>query len=750
MKKGIFQSVLLRYMISYAAIMAVLFVGVSIYMNNSYANTVRTNTVESNINRLAALRFQHEEKLDTLMSIGNQISLSYYISSFQLEEEPMKAYHIKQQLAPYAVTNDFFDQLYLIYNEDHYLYSSATSVDIDMFVEKLMRMENTPPETLRALLRSQDSRMVILPSQGVSSVLVSGVPSDMVAVFVPLRVGERFSTGSVMFLIHERKYQQMFAEEIYEPRGTYIFHGGKTLAASRGLSIADGAVWQALEASEGETPTLDIRLEGEGYLLIALHSPAYDMWYATVIPSETIQARMASYQLALGAFLLLLSIPCVLLTFYFSRRHAKPIKDLRHLFGVSSPAKDDFEAIHSGIADLVGRNESLNSRLAESLPVQKAGFVSAFVMGSFQGRGQAVEKAMSLGMDIDRPYYMVALIDAAREDETPLDIDRLIGCGEGEVAGYGAQLVAQEQYLFTVFADTKEALERWSLAVKGVGLKARGQLTVAVSNAQEDFENSGSAYLEASTALDNRFVMGNTHVLRFADVSAAAKDVTPFVKTYLEGFRKALRQRNARALDDRIHELFQYLAHTELSLFAFRVIYNNVIGTLLSEQPGGETERVDARRYYDVFTLSSCHSIDDLDEILRKLCRDILESEGEAAGQAHPLMREIIGYMNEHYQDPMLSMSAIADAYGISAARLSLEFKEVTEMNPSEYLLLLRMEKAKALLGGTELSIRDVGTAAGYYDASGFIRRFKRYTGMTPAQYRKTVAERKKDAGGRA
>ncbi|HML48785.1 MAG TPA: helix-turn-helix transcriptional regulator [Clostridia bacterium] len=87
-------------------------------------------------------------------------------------------------------------------------------------------------------------------------------------------------------------------------------------------------------------------------------------------------------------------------------------------------------------------------------------------------------------------------------------------------------------------------------------------------------------------------------------------------------------------------------------------------------------------------------------------------------------------------------MSAIADAFGISAVRLSLDFKELCGMTPSEYLLLLRMEKAKALLGETKLSVKEVGQAVGYYDASGFIRRFRQYLAMTPAQYRQRAREK--------
>ena len=91
-------------------------------------------------------------------------------------------------------------------------------------------------------------------------------------------------------------------------------------------------------------------------------------------------------------------------------------------------------------------------------------------------------------------------------------------------------------------------------------------------------------------------------------------------------------------------------------------------------------------------------------------------------------------------------MGAIADINGISATRLSQEYKAQTGMYPSEYLLLLRMEKAREFLAGTDMPIQEVGVSVGYNDASSFIRRFKQHLGVTPAQYRQSL-KGKSDAG---
>jgi two-component system response regulator YesN len=364
--------------------------------------------------------------------------------------------------------------------------------------------------------------------------------------------------------------------------------------------------------------------------------------------------------------------------------------------------------------------------------------VTNFIKARFKDRQDCVREAAQLGMDIDRRFYAVALIGMAPSADT-LSIDELAALAGADVGGYGAEVIALEQMLFALFADDKRALEAWA----GKALEASRALSdgavVSLSGMHEDFREAGTAYLEANAAFDNRFIMGNARVLLFEDVSASARGEAPQTRSYLDALKKSLRSGDAKAVTAVIDELFNHLRSINMSLFTFRLVYNDIISVMLSERIGKAGEPVDALHMYDVFTLSSCRSIDDLDDMLRKLCGEMLKTERPAPGGGHPEIERIVQYMNANFADPLLNISAIADKFGMSAARLSLEFKELMGMSPSDYLLLLRMEKSKALLSSTDMSIKDICTAVGYYDTSGFIRRFRGYLAMTPMQYRQNT-----------
>ena len=62
---------------------------------------------------------------------------------------------------------------------------------------------------------------------------------------------------------------------------------------------------------------------------------------------------------------------------------------------------------------------------------------------------------------------------------------------------------------------------------------------------------------------------------------------------------------------------------------------------------------------------------------------------------------------------------------------------------PSEYLQMVRIDKAKEILATTRYRILDVAMQVGYNNGSSFARAFKAVTGITPNQYRRLASESK-------
>jgi YesN/AraC family two-component response regulator len=99
-----------------------------------------------------------------------------------------------------------------------------------------------------------------------------------------------------------------------------------------------------------------------------------------------------------------------------------------------------------------------------------------------------------------------------------------------------------------------------------------------------------------------------------------------------------------------------------------------------------------------------------------------------------PIQRAI-GLIQERYWD-QLSLSALARQVGMSKYRLSHLFREVLGVTFRDYLLKVRLERAKTLLAAGHISITEVAQDVGFGDLARFDKVFKRYTGFTPSAYR--------------
>ncbi len=99
-------------------------------------------------------------------------------------------------------------------------------------------------------------------------------------------------------------------------------------------------------------------------------------------------------------------------------------------------------------------------------------------------------------------------------------------------------------------------------------------------------------------------------------------------------------------------------------------------------------------------------------------------------------VKEIVTYIEERWSDSSLSLADVAEQFEISERSVNRMLKSSIQQTYKEYLDSLRLKKTCELLDHTEMDIKDVVKAVGYFDISSFNRLFKKYKGMTPTEYR--------------
>ncbi|MBQ9251685.1 MAG: helix-turn-helix transcriptional regulator [Clostridia bacterium] len=743
------RSIFIRYALSYTLVLLVLFSGISAYLLYTSQRQIQERMVETQINRLTRIAMQHESAISAMISTAEEMGLSPQIEGFSYEKEPWKAYELQMQLVPYTAINTFCDQMYLTFRGEDRMYTSASSMTIDRFL-RMTEFESTDPDTLRQQLQGQD-RITVLPAQRIRSSLMDGTESRMVGFILPLGSNPGASKGSLFFLVKESSYRNLFADAIDTELNTYIFYGDQLLTQAEDLPLSAQEVnWTP---KEGEYSRV-LSSQGEKWLAVTLEDRSWGMRYMTALRMSTVNAAvwrsLSNVMIMLGALL----TASVALILWIARRHARPIEEISSLLAPeAAERKDELTQISSGIRQLTARNSELASQLEQSLPMRRRYFVFRFIKRRFAEEGEIARAAAGLGLDIDKKYYGVILCSASEEWDRPFEINQEPFASLRGGSAVGAELVAMKAYLFLAFAEEPALIYDLAERIRRKDSGEGNNGVTALSALHTSYTEAPTAYLEAAAAYENRFVMGRERVVTYGDLSANLEDVLPRAQKITNGISQALALNNRERLDEQISELLRFLKNTSMSPFAFRMIYNDVIDTLTRSQAAKLADGREARDFYDIFTLTSCQTIDDLDELLRRLCDQLMREEAEPQGQTPPAedpISQAARYIDAHFTDPEISMAAIAESFDLSTAKLSLSFKERMGLTPSDYLTLLRSEKAKELLRETELTIREISVQVGYYDSGSFIRRFKQVVGETPLQYRKETADSSRGEGSTA
>jgi len=104
------------------------------------------------------------------------------------------------------------------------------------------------------------------------------------------------------------------------------------------------------------------------------------------------------------------------------------------------------------------------------------------------------------------------------------------------------------------------------------------------------------------------------------------------------------------------------------------------------------------------------------------------------------IVNTLIKYLNENYMH-QISLETISKSIYLSPAYISKVFKDETGETPINYLIKLRLSKAREMLLEGGHSIKTVAMAVGYDDAYYFSKLYKKYHGISPSKVRKMSSE---------
>ena len=99
------------------------------------------------------------------------------------------------------------------------------------------------------------------------------------------------------------------------------------------------------------------------------------------------------------------------------------------------------------------------------------------------------------------------------------------------------------------------------------------------------------------------------------------------------------------------------------------------------------------------------------------------------------VIREAQLYIEQHADD-RISMEDLAARFAVGRRNFDRRFKKATGNTPAEYQQRVKVEKAKKSLESTRKNINEIMYESGYNDVKAFRTIFRKFTGLSPLEYR--------------
>lgn len=136
-------------------------------------------------------------------------------------------------------------------------------------------------------------------------------------------------------------------------------------------------------------------------------------------------------------------------------------------------------------------------------------------------------------------------------------------------------------------------------------------------------------------------------------------------------------------------------------------------------------------------TLHPLHSLHITNHILSILLELVELSKTKNDKKLPPDINRVMMHIQENIDEP-LTIDELSEITGLSQSRFKHKFRQHIGSSPIDYINRQKIEKAKEMVLTTD-SMKDIGYLLGYSSPAYFSHVFKKYTRMTPLQYKKKV-----------
>ncbi|WP_185602315.1 helix-turn-helix domain-containing protein, partial [Paenibacillus sp. 598K] len=354
------------------------------------------------------------------------------------------------------------------------------------------------------------------------------------------------------------------------------------------------------------------------------------------------------------------------------------------------------------------------------------------------GRASAV---YCCGLERDRLVWFIQPIihhDAVADADGAADVDLLATVRAGEKILAGNDRATPETWdrlirfvhgsLETVQSTCRQLLKR--------------SLRIAAAQEAVDWARVGERF-EALRLQYSRGLAGSAEVLSWSAErqpdETLAEQLRHRWRRELDRLGELLYSSETEAYLSRHYELMSQVGEAaERYPTLPRLVYYGLANLMLGYVDSQRLESKAAERpaYERLMRYESHHSWEEATVFLAELAGWLHSVREESRQrQEEQLIAELHAYVEEHLGGD-LSLVRLGEVVSLSPVYLSRVYKQLTGHNLTEHIMEMKLERAKQRLAESERLIQDITREVGFESPAYFTRFFRKYTGLSPQQYR--------------
>lgn len=758
MKKN--NSVLSKLLISYSLILIVPFIGF-VAMYSWIRATVENYAVKLNEEIIRNAYEEINEVIEkvnvSLLSIAANTHIDDISKYTTLEEEEyFECYLMQKELAKLLNSNEDIYHIYVYFPQADICVFETTTMKADKFFERYygMNMEESAAwkeKLLQTKFSAQANQSV---KEG------SVIPVECVDFIKPYPIGYKYvSAISVISVREDVLFDSLNREDtvsefmIVNDENSLLFHSTDTEKILEEMIVfVNGGG--------------NIESDKERHIMVQQLQAKWKLYCIT--DKERLFEGLNKVRTVSSLLIVLYICLCVWLIQNFTKRNYEPIRNLLKL--ISDKRQIEYQKNTNEIDWLQNVYSSMNEeneRFSSLLKQQRTLVLEKFLRMLLKGRvnpKEWEERTGQFGIKVISDDYVVVLFkinepesvfsdnSGETEEQDKLDLAYFI------INNIATEVLSKNYMVLSVnvndsvvciinYAEQEEdiinEIYRDVEDIKSAVHKyfAFKFLTI-ISSEQSSYGGIHEAYKQVLDGLHYQLLYQKDAIICCSKLNDSVKTNYYYPLEIENNLINCIKNGNYDEAENIVDELFKRnVEHLEMNKVMAKCFMSDLMATMVKAVGevvpelgvGEETEITDTMN--DLLNSENLYEMKSCVKLLMDKVRVNISSKS-----GRDTTDRIIQFIEENYPDCQLSVTSLAEQFNLHPVYLSSLFKKRTGEKLLDYITRYRVDRAKSLIKAQKnISLDDVGRLVGYDNIRTFARVFKKYEGITPAQYKKNI-----------